>query len=119
MNRRIHIMNDLSPAQDTILQWLLVLGPGALSLAIAAIARRLVRNVLLQVLCGALAFLLIVAQVFCLAAAMMMVAGYGGNPLRSPFTLGGLVGLVIYLGGLVICFRRPIGQGNGGRGAKD
>jgi hypothetical protein len=100
-------MNSLS---DAIVQFAVVLGPSALSLAFTVIARKFVQNALLRGVCGIMVLLLLVVQVFFLAGAMEMVAGYGGKPLRNPFTLAGSIGCAISVAFLVILFVRPSGR---------
>jgi hypothetical protein len=103
-------MNSASPAVDTMIQFLVVLGPSALSVIMTLIGRKFVRAFLIRAAIGIIALLLLAVQVVFLAVALMMVAGYGGNPLRNPFTLAGSIGLVVSVASLIVFCVRPLRQ---------
>ena len=97
----------MSYLPDTIVLFVVVLGPGFLSLPLTVMARKCVKNVLLHAVCGVIALVLLVVRGLLLVGAMVMVAGYQGNLLRNPFTLAGSVGFVVSLASLLSYFVRP------------
>lgn len=92
-----------SETRDTIETLIIALGPGAISLVITLLASRVVRSKAAHRVWGVVALGFILIQVGWVCVACLV---FGGRIALNSFTVTALVGLMVYVVGLVIYFVR-------------